>query len=75
MASSRDASRPKGKPKLLVEQLEAAVLIFGVADTAAALREAHTQRCPVCGLKPWDAADLTPGEFVCTCNDPINEEN
>lgn len=25
--------------------------------------------CPDCGLKPWDADDLEPGEYVCTCLD------
>lgn len=25
--------------------------------------------CLDCGLKKWDAADLNPGEYVCTCNE------
>lgn len=25
--------------------------------------------CPDCGLKSWDADDLIPGEWVCTCDD------
>lgn len=31
--------------------------------------------CRACGLKPWDAPGLEPGEFVCTCNVPFEEEN
>ncbi|BAL87221.1 hypothetical protein AMIS_20010 [Actinoplanes missouriensis 431] len=30
--------------------------------------------CGTCGLKSWDAPDLEPGEFVCACNEPIDEE-
>ncbi len=25
--------------------------------------------CPACGLKRWDADDLIPGDFVCTCDE------
>lgn len=25
--------------------------------------------CRTCGLRPFDAPDLMPGEFVCTCNE------
>ncbi len=25
--------------------------------------------CEVCGLKPWDAEDLQPGDMVCVCDD------
>ncbi len=25
--------------------------------------------CGQCGLKPWDADDLLPGDMVCTCDD------
>lgn len=25
-------------------------------------------RCPTCGLKTWDADDLEPGNYVCTCD-------
>lgn len=28
--------------------------------------------CEDCGLKPWDADDLNPGDMVCVCDD-INE--
>jgi hypothetical protein len=28
-------------------------------------------RCPVCGLKRWDAGDLVPGDLVCVCGDPF----
>lgn len=28
--------------------------------------------CDDCGLKPWDAEDLQPGDLVCVCDD-INE--
>jgi hypothetical protein len=31
------------------------------------------RHCRTCGLKPWDAPDLEPGEFVCTCNTPIDD--
>ncbi len=31
-------------------------------------------QCQACGLKPFDAPDLQPGEFVCTCNTPFEEE-
>jgi hypothetical protein len=31
--------------------------------------------CRVCGLKPFDAPDLQPSEFVCTCNDLFDEES
>lgn len=30
--------------------------------------------CPDCGLKTWDAADLEPGDMVCTCDDDFSEE-
>lgn len=26
-------------------------------------------RCELCGLKPWDADDLIPGDMVCVCDD------
>ncbi|GAA0550259.1 hypothetical protein GCM10010172_35460 [Paractinoplanes ferrugineus] len=26
--------------------------------------------CSTCNLKFWDADDLRPGDFVCTCGDP-----
>lgn len=32
------------------------------------------QPCPTCRLKRWDAADVQPGDLVCTCNDPFDEE-
>lgn len=25
--------------------------------------------CAGCGLKTWDAPDLEPGDYVCTCDD------
>ena len=37
----------------------------GVAVTAESA-------CEDCGLKPWDADDLQPGDMVCVCDD-INE--
>jgi hypothetical protein len=27
--------------------------------------------CPDCGLPSWDADDLEPGDFVCTCMDGV----
>lgn len=26
--------------------------------------------CATCGLKQWDADDLKPGDYVCTCGHP-----
>lgn len=25
--------------------------------------------CETCGLKKWDADDLVPGDYVCTCDE------
>jgi hypothetical protein len=50
---------------------------FGVVEDERGHLSAPIPRirpCRTCGLKPWDAPDLEPGEFVCTCNTPIDEE-
>lgn len=31
--------------------------------------------CPECGLKHCDADELQPGEFVCTCDDPFDDDS
>ena len=31
--------------------------------------------CPSCGLKAWDADDLQPGDYVCTCDAPFTDED
>lgn len=28
--------------------------------------------CDECGLTPWDADDLQPGDMVCVCDDPFH---
>lgn len=33
-----------------------------------------TEPCPACGLKAWDADDLSPGDFVCTCGDEPDDD-
>jgi hypothetical protein len=45
-----------------------------VEDEHGRLAAPRFEPCPVCKLKAWDAPDLQPGEFVCTCHNPINEE-
>lgn len=30
--------------------------------------------CATCGLKTWDAPDLEPGDFVCTCGRPFDPD-
>ncbi len=30
--------------------------------------------CPTCHLKRWDADDLNPGDGVCVCEDPFEDE-
>jgi len=32
-----------------------------------------TVPCPTCGLKLWDADDLVPGDYVCTCEEPDDD--
>ncbi|GGN39134.1 hypothetical protein FHR83_006786 [Actinoplanes campanulatus] len=46
---------------------------LGVVEDAHGRLSAPALPCPTCGLRPWDAPDLTPGEFVCTCNDTFEE--
>lgn len=31
--------------------------------------------CPTCGLKTWDAEDLIPGDYVCTCNEDPDDDD
>lgn len=33
-----------------------------------------TAPCPTCGLKLWDADDLIPGDYVCTCDDEPDDD-
>ncbi len=33
-----------------------------------------TSPCPTCHLKRWDADDLEPGDDVCVCDDPFEED-
>ncbi|MEU4558438.1 hypothetical protein AB0F72_08610 [Actinoplanes sp. NPDC023936] len=56
--------------RLLVEDETGGLAAHGEQLTI----DVPTGRCPACRRKPWDAPDLNPGEFVCTCNDPIDEE-
>lgn len=51
------------------------VELCAVEDDRGLLVIPAMKPCRDCGLKPYDAPDLQPGEMVCTCNWPINEED
>src|SRR5690242_14826432 len=45
-----------------------------IVDDERAARRA-TGRWGRCDFKHWDADDLVPGDFICTCDDPFEGGN
>lgn len=49
---------------------------FRVSESAVQLAWRIIKRtvCAGCGLKTWDAPNLEPGDDVCTCGRPLDED-